>query len=71
VSDEPVLEVLARRGDLSLVRSRVTGKVGLLRDDAGVSHGKPAVTFDREEWAWLAHCAVPLARQVLGPEPSP
>lgn len=68
MADEPVLEELARRGDLTVTRSRVTGRVGLLRDDLGTP-AAPAVTFDRAEWRWLAVCAVPLALQVLGPEP--
>lgn len=61
--DESVLEELCRRGDLSLVRSPTTGRVGLARGGYAMLGA-----LDREEWLWLQHCAVPLALQVLGPE---
>lgn len=65
--DGPVLGVLCRRGDLSLVRTtQVT--VALLRDeDSAPAH--VAASFDRAEWDWIRVCAAPLALQVLGPEP--
>lgn len=64
--DDPIVE-LAHHGGPRLVRSEITGRVGLLRDEyaAGL---RPAVTFDRGEWRWLLVCAVPLALDVLSPE---
>lgn len=59
-----VLVELLRRGDLTLVRSTVTDRVGLLRDDGGVP-AAPAVTFDDGEWRWLFHCAAPVALREL------
>lgn len=65
---DPVLVELLRRGELTLVRSMVTDRVGLLRDDGGVPVA-PAVTFDLGEWRWLFHCAVPVAlRELAGIE---
>lgn len=66
--DDPIVE-LARHGDLRLVRSEITGRVGLLRDEYGHPSLKLAVTFDRAEWHWLLVCAAPLALGVLGLEP--
>jgi hypothetical protein len=65
-SDVPVLEELARRGDLVLVRSRATGELGLLRDDTG-----EPVWFDGGEWAWINICVAPLARLTLAHRADP
>lgn len=61
---DSVLVELVRRGDLSVVRSTVTDRVGLLRDDGGMP-AKPALTFGADEWRWLSICAVPVALREL------
>lgn len=57
---DPVLVELARRGDLTVVRS-TTGRVGLRRD----SYKVPALLLDAAEWRWLSTCAVPVALREL------
>jgi hypothetical protein len=50
-------EVLASHGDLVLVRQDGTVSLAVA--------GTVLDRWDRDMWSWLAHCAVPLALQVL------
>jgi hypothetical protein len=70
-TDDSVLERLARHGDLTLVRSRITGNVGILRDKYGRQACVPCAAFDAAEWKWVLACAAPLALSVLSRKDSP
>lgn len=63
-------EVLARHGDLVVVRGNVAGTMGLYRE-TGEGKLVPPGLMDRGEWGWLAWGGVPVAMQALGPEPDP
>ena len=62
MSDQAIDEIL-RRGDLAVVRWRMSGRVGLLREHGGGLN--PVSALDADEWRWLAVCAVPVALREL------
>lgn len=66
---DPVLVELLRRGNLSVVRSTVTNRVGLLRDGSARVVGEVMFDdvqwFDGDGWRWLLICAAPVALREL------